>query len=445
MINNMNNDYMVEHYNLDEVNAVCDKYDCLVSVGIGVCAGLVDIFFVGTPEFSRLGTVSDKSVDGVIMKLAKAMGWSHGEEKTHNIASAIGFLERKYSVNYDQSHSSQTGYRAELTPKNHHLKSLAHSPDIVGLIFSILNQFTNTSSFVSNGKIITIQNDGTSFTLQGNNFISKLYCGCCNWLGHLLSDVAGSSGNRGAGGRGMGIPMPFMELFQLCDFGKLSGKTGEMETLSKVMEEVFVNGYDARFAVTMSIPVVLQTLLTKIFWVIKRRFYKKNDWRCCIPDNSHGDLRVMILVGNAALCLVDGSDAIIRSGGNAFLCIMRLNIVAWYKLIVLAIAEIRIRYGSEIAGKIMNACRRWMGEDLIEYYKHIDQKDIQLKKAFDNFLQSQERAYSAFVNKLDEHSFLEAGNKNVEKSAEEVARLVGVSQSEIDELNDLDTYFQNRN
>ena len=68
-----------------------------------------------------------------------------------------------------------------------------------------------------------------------------------------------------------------------------------------------------------------------------------------------------------------------------------------------------------------------------------------MKKAFDNFLQSQERAYSAFVNKLDEHSFLEAGNKNVEKSAEEVARLVGVSQSEIDELNDLDTYFQKRN
>lgn len=128
-------------------------------------------------------------MDNIVMRFAKAVGWSPKDGKQGNVASAIGFLENKYRVNYDQSHTGQVGRRFQLTPKNHHLKSLAHSPDIIGLFFSILNQFTNTSSFVSNGKLITIQNSDTQFELQGHNFISRLYCGFCNWVGHIMSDI----------------------------------------------------------------------------------------------------------------------------------------------------------------------------------------------------------------------------------------------------------------
>lgn len=243
----------------DDAISLCDKYDFLASVCIGGCAGAIDVFFVGEPGFSKLGKATDKAMDNIVMRFAKAVGWSPKDGKQGNVASAIGFLENKYRVNYDQSHTGQVGRRFQLTPKNHHLKSLAHSPDIIGLFFSILNQFTNTSSFVSNGKLITIQNSDTQFELQGHNFISRLYCGFCNWVGHIMSDIAGSSGSRGKQdcGRGMGVPVPFMELFQLCDFGKLRGKNEETTTLARVMEEVFVNGYDARYAVAMSIPVVL--------------------------------------------------------------------------------------------------------------------------------------------------------------------------------------------
>lgn len=302
----------------DDAISLCDKYDFLASVCIGGCAGAIDVFFVGEPGFSKLGKATDKAMDNIVMRFAKAVGWSPKDGKQGNVASAIGFLENKYRVNYDQSHTGQVGRKFQLTPKNHHLKSLAHSPDIIGLFFSILNQFTNTSSFVSNGKLITIQNSDTQFELQGHNFISRLYCGFCNWVGHIMSDIAGSSGSRGKQdcGRGMGVPVPFMELFQLCDFGKLRGKNEETTTLARVMEEVFVNGYDARYAVAMSIPVVLQELMIKIFWTIKARYYKKRPLAECVPNKSHGDLRIMILVGNATLCLLDGADAVIRSKGN---------------------------------------------------------------------------------------------------------------------------------
>ena len=339
----------------DDAISLCDKYDFLASVCIGGCAGAIDVFFVGEPGFSKLGKATDKAVDNIVMRFAKAVGWSPKDGKQGNVASAIGFLENKYRVNYDQSHTGQVGRKFQLTPKNHHLKSLAHSPDIIGLFFSILNQFTNTSSFVSNGKLITIQNSDTQFELQGHNFISRLYCGFCNWVGHIMSDIAGSSGSRGKQdcGRGMGVPVPFMELFQLCDFGKLRGKNEETTTLARVMEEVFVNGYDARYAVAMSIPVVLQELMIKIFWTIKARYYKKRPLAECVPNKSHGDLRIMILVGNATLCLLDGADAVIRSKGNAFCCIMRMNIIAWYRLFALVLSEIKIRYGKEFAHKLL--------------------------------------------------------------------------------------------
>lgn len=100
------------------------------------------------------------------------------------------------------------------------MMSLAHSPDIIGLFFSILNQFTSTASFVANGRLVTVATD--TFELQGGNFIMKIMCGIANWFGHLMSDVAGSSGSHG---RGTGIVMPFYELFWICKFGSFNTAT----------------------------------------------------------------------------------------------------------------------------------------------------------------------------------------------------------------------------
>ncbi|EAK5162742.1 TPA: hypothetical protein SB543_000062 [Campylobacter jejuni] len=66
-------------------------------------------------------------------------------------------MENKFKINYDQTttngRNGTNGKVDNLSMKNHHLKSIGHSPDIFGLFVSIVNQFTNTSTFVSNGKI----------------------------------------------------------------------------------------------------------------------------------------------------------------------------------------------------------------------------------------------------------------------------------------------------
>lgn len=436
----------IDQEKLDDLNIVCDKCDCLVSVFAGVCAGIVDIFFVGTPEFNTLGKVTDKAVDNIVMKFAKMAGWNPKIEKYGDVASAIGFLENKYKVNYDQTKMLQVGRKFQLNTKNHHLKSLAHAPDVIGLFFSIIDQFIGASSFVSNGRVITIKNEETDFELKGNNFISKLYCGFCNWIGHVMSDIAGSSGSRrkGNNGRGMGLPVPFMELFQLCDFVKLKGNNEEIVTLSRIMEQVFISGYDARFAVTLGIPVILQSLMIKVFWVLKGRFYKKKEWKSLVPDKSHGDLRIMLLLGNATLCLIDGTDAVIRSKGNAFCFIMHINIIAWFKLIAMAISEIKIRYGHDIAKKLFDMCHNWMPYDVIENYMLIENKEIQIIKIFNIFLSEQQSLYTEFDNKINSYSFLNEGTDKNVMIAADTARKSGVEQEEIDSVDNLDDYFSKR-
>lgn len=148
-------------------------------------------------------------------------------------------------------------------------------------------------------------------------------------------------------GRGSGVPIPLMELFQFCDFGSFQvGK--DRQTLATVMIRVFQEGYDARFGTAMAIPVLINELMIRTLWVVKQRFYGKQDWKHCIPTKNHSDLRAMLLIGYGALCLLDGIDAGIKSGGNSVAFLLRLNIIAWIRLILLIFKELRIRYGDQV-------------------------------------------------------------------------------------------------
>lgn len=314
----------------------CDKYDYIVATGCGVIAGLIDSFLVGSPKDSVLGKWTDEQVDKCVIKFAQKMV---NDYSGNDVQSAIGVLENNFNVNYDQIHSKDVNNQLLLTPRNHHMKSLAHSPSPIGLFFSIMNQFTSTASFVSDGQIITIHTD--KFELQGNSLISKLFCGFVNWLGHLMSDVAGSSTSRAGDGRGSGIVMPFYELFGLCNFGRFGNHDKSLASLATM---VFSKGYDMRFGITMSIPVVCCDLCIRLIWSIRQKFQYEKNISECIPNDTHESLRVMLLIGNGTFCAIDSIDALIRSKGSLLDFCLHINIVAWYKLVKLSFREICIRH-----------------------------------------------------------------------------------------------------
>ncbi|MBQ1187078.1 MAG: hypothetical protein IIX54_05270 [Clostridia bacterium] len=363
----------------------CDKYDYLVSVACGAIGGVIDIFLVGAPGDSVLGSWTDKQVDNAVISFAKKMGWNPKKGNEANVRSAIGFLEhgknngnpedfQGFKVNYDQRTTTDVGGKFTIAPNTHHMMSLAHSPDIIGLFFSILNQFTSTSSFIANGQLITI--DTEHFQLYGGNLISKLFCGVANWFGHLMSDVAGSSGSHG---RGTGIVMPFYELFGFCKFGKFSTNDGKKD-LAEIAMQAFNQGYDFRFGLAQAIPVLITELSIRLIWALRQRFQYKKPLKECWPSIRHANLRMMLLVGNATLCVLDIVDAAARSGGVFLAFFMRLNLAAWYRLVMVVLKELFMRLGIAADMELLVESYMRINEALREYLIELETLDIELFK-----------------------------------------------------------------
>lgn len=97
----------------------------------------------------------------------------------------------------------------------------------------------------------------------------------------------------------------------------------------------------------------------------------------CIPTKKHDDLRMMLLLGNGVLCLMDGADAVIRFKGNWISFFLRLNIIAWFRLASLALREVCIRFGISFAlQKQLDAYIR-INEALTLYLAQLEQIDIE--------------------------------------------------------------------
>lgn len=360
-----------ENRSLIEKSDKCDKYDYLAAVACGAIGGMIDIFLVGAPGDSVLGKWTDAQVDSAVKGFAKLYGWSPRADKTDSVASAIGFLENKFKVNYDHRHSADVNNLFNMSTKNHHMMSLGHSPDVIGLFFSILNQFTSTASFISNGQLITIKSE--TFELQGGNFIAKIFCGVANWFGHIMSDIAGSSGSAG---RGTGVVMPFYELFGFCKFGRFNvGK--DKQDLATIATRAFQEGYDFRFGLAMAIPVVITDLSIRLIWCLRRYFQYGKPLKECIPTQKHADLRIMLLFGNGTLCVMDGIDAGVRSGGNFLAFFMRLNLIAWFRFVTLVLKEICIRVGIALPLQAYLDAYKRINEALLLYLNELEKIDIE--------------------------------------------------------------------
>ena len=310
----------------------CDRYEYLISAACGAIGGIIDIFLVNLPKNSSFCAISDSAADKLVIKFTELSGWKPNLLQKGNISSAIGYLEKSYKINYDQRYSSEMQGLLKMSTKNHHMLSLGHSPSPIGLFFSVLIQLTSTSSFLSQGEMVMIPTQ--DFGLSGDSLIERIFFGVVNWFGHLMSDFAGSSGSRGmrdgkSYGRGTGIILPFYELLSLCKFGKFQIGDARQD-LATIAVRAFQEGYDLRFGMALSVPVLLADFLTRFFWSFRRHFQYGKKLKDCIPNQKEDDLRIMLIVSGAALCTADILDAAFRSGGNFLTFFLRLNLPAWF-------------------------------------------------------------------------------------------------------------------
>ena len=327
---------------IESLRPNCDKLDYALAASSGVLCGIIDIFLVGKPGESPVGNVTDKWFANRTATFAKFCGWEgKGDD---SLSSAIRFLEKEFKIPHDQRGAGDAGSIIfDLNPTNHHFKSLGHNPTLLGLFFSILDQFTNQSHFVSGGELISLQNADGKFELHGNSVPAKLFSGFVNWFGHLISDVSGSSGGKS---RGMGIPSPFWAWTNdiIAIKRKLNVPVSQFgDTINELALSIYKEGYDIRFQVTQAIPVFINETIVRLLYSTRRlvKYYIKAEkeehsasamWQVCEPF-SNPTVKRMLTVAHGTFCMMDLGDATIRSfitGGGTFNMTefsLRLNIV----------------------------------------------------------------------------------------------------------------------
>lgn len=188
--------------NVDVDNSVdtIDKYDYMIAAASGVLTAVMDVLWIKGISLDDANKWGKEEASDFVMRVSRRFTGYKGD----NLKTAIKELEKKYGLASDSNRDDLGGGLL------HHLNDFAHHPTLIGLMFSILSQFTGKAygtDLHGNFKICEIKNKD----LIGITTRDKLTKGTVIWLFHLISDMAGSSGSAG---EGTGIPGPLLSTFK---------------------------------------------------------------------------------------------------------------------------------------------------------------------------------------------------------------------------------------
>ena len=108
-----------------------DRLDKCVALASGLITGLIDVLFVGEFSIERAKQYGEKDIENIVQKTARKFGY-----KGNDIKGAIEHLENKFPLAADSKIDDFGG------AKQHHLWDFTHHFSILGLLCSILTQFT---------------------------------------------------------------------------------------------------------------------------------------------------------------------------------------------------------------------------------------------------------------------------------------------------------------
>ncbi len=311
-----------------------DKTDYIVAASCGVLTGLLDAFWVGEFSLSSAQEWGRSKANSFVIKVAQMRGYGKDE-----LDGAIRFLEKNAPIPSDQLTAIWGG------GLQHHFRDFAHHASIVGLVFSVLSQFTGLSYGTNTEGLFEIH-ELPNKELIGKSFEEKLFNGTVTWALHLVSDMAGSSNSAG---KGTGIPGPILSLAKelsvlpkIRDL-KIEYKDDEID-FSVLLSKIF-NGtafahtsnkdlirFDLRtelgiyaYGVKQSVPVVVNQCMVRAFYFVKRlcieisnkqlkgiKDIAKLEPRHFLPWNNKCIVR-MLTISSGVFCTVDASDAAIRA------------------------------------------------------------------------------------------------------------------------------------
>ena len=207
--------------------------DYVVATASGILMGALNVLWQQDLNLADARRLGDEKIEKIVIGAAQRVGLN---KDNPSIADAIRFLEKSSPFVGDKLTAAFGG------GLQHHLRDFSHHPSPVGLVCSILMQFTGKGfGTATDGSFLIVDLPREALKDLGSNTEEKFLYGTLNWVLHLISDMAGSSSTPGAG---TGIPGPLLSFLKeasaLPFFRDLSiGHEGKMRTLSQWISKAF--------------------------------------------------------------------------------------------------------------------------------------------------------------------------------------------------------------
>ena len=323
---------------IDKLTNHADKLDYAVSVASGIISGIIDILFVGKFDLQEGRDWSSEKINDFVTTVAKKQGYE-GDD----LQGAIRHLE-KFGAPSDSVYNDLGG------GLQHHLRDFAHHASPVGLVFSMLTQFTQKAYGTNTaGAFIVVPIDKTTFI--GDSVPTKITFGLVYWVLHMASDMAGSSGAPGAG---TGIPGPILSIVKLLSSTPIFNNKDQVNELSLKVSKLFngtllaerdangkiIKGADGKPLIhqmdlrgelgvmhqlaKQALPVIVNEAFVRGFYFINRlidevkdkQSLKEVDWDKTIPFGNR-TIERMMTIATGTFTAIDTLDAVIEGAINS--------------------------------------------------------------------------------------------------------------------------------
>ena len=193
-------------FELDPNASPAQFRDYLFAAASGILMGALSVLWQKDFNLADARKYGAEKIEKIVIEVAQRLD---PRKENPSIADAIRFLEKEFPFVGDK-----------LTPEfggglQHHLRDFSHHPSPVGLVCSILMQFTGKGfGTTTDGSFAIFDLPAEALKdrrLFGKNVEEKFLYGTLKWVFHLISDMAGSSSTPGAG---TGIPGPILSFLK---------------------------------------------------------------------------------------------------------------------------------------------------------------------------------------------------------------------------------------
>lgn len=383
-----------------------DGYDYALAVSSGIVAGLIDSFFVGEWNYNNAKKKSNIAINNIVLEFAKKdpryIPWcNNGKGKSNRwtvrdpdrLASAVEFLEIHYRLPGDNDWKIKG---SGISASSHHLDDFCHHPTLIGMICSILVQFSGRIQYCSAaGTMISLSVSVNEYgEFVSDKTYGKIFAGIINWFfnaaktiknhrGHIMSDMAGSKSAVGKRTAGAGIPGTVMSVLKELSALPCLKDTAFPENLRKayqngigetggkldlgVLNNLF-EGAGSKFDMRtekavkyelkrQAVPVTINEIVVRAFYFVRSFISQMKgkhslmdvDWKKMLPINNR-TIQRMLMISSGVLCVVDLCDATIRAEikskgngpvfGSVFL--LRVNFVGIGRFTVVGIGRAHV-------------------------------------------------------------------------------------------------------